>query len=475
VRVLLVNPSLWANASSAKTYATFPNGLLYIASVLEKGGHSVRIYDQVVEGNIPESVFDFKPDLIGLSATTSPSITAAQKLSIKFKEKLPEAKIVWGGIHPSLLPEQTIDEGYIDFIVIGAGEYTMLELADKLNSNQDKLSEIAGLCFKRDGEVIINKPRPFIDDLNSLPDPAWHLLDFSKYWDITINTSRGCPFKCTFCYNNPFHKGYRAELSAQRIVDQIKTLRNKYGVKYIKIWEDNFTFNTERLREFCQLLIKERLKIRWDTEARANLAEEDIALMARSGCVSVGLGMETGSQHILNFIKKGIVVKEMEKTFWSFVKHGVMPRLYLMYGFPTETTDDYQATRDLLKRLDNPPYTLGKFTPYPGTELTNYCKNKKLINIPEDLNGWAELTQTTAFSFNFENIPDDVMQEARDHFQKGYLIRPLRFAFKHNLGYLLLFMTSKPIVFLKQLKNLAKYYIMLSLYDRNHRKTAEIN
>ena len=262
MKILLVNPSAWVNENNTRTYATFPNGLLYIASVLEQGGHKVRIYDQVVENTLPENIIDFKPDLIGFSATTSPSIIEAKKLSIELKKRLPDAKIVWGGVHPSLLPEQTLHEDYIDYVVVGAGEYTMLELADRFDDDSSDLSSIAGFCFKKDDQIIVNKPRPFIEDLDSLPDPAWHLLDFSKYWDITLNTSRGCPFKCTFCYNAPFHKGYHSELPAQRIVNQIKKLKKQYGVRYIKIWEDNFTFNTKRLREFCQILIKENLKIR---------------------------------------------------------------------------------------------------------------------------------------------------------------------------------------------------------------------
>ena len=459
MRVLLVNPPGFAFKPRFKTYATFPYGLLYMAAVLEEHGHEVRVYDNVIDFSEPKDFIPFKPDIIGFSVVTGPNIDAAIAQSEKFKEIIPGVKTVWGGSHSSILPQQTLAEPYIDYVVIGAGEYTLLELIEHLEKG-DKLGDINGLAYKEDGRIVINEPRPFIKDLDALPDPAWHLVDVSKYWDITLSTSRGCPFNCTFCYNVAFHKNYRAELSAERIVAQIEHLQKRYGTKYIKIWEDNFTFNRARLRRFCQLITEKRLKVKWDTESRATLAEEDIALMARSGCVSLGLGMESGSQRILDFIKKGTNVTEMEKTFWLLVKHKIIPRLYIIVGLPTETTEDFNLTNNLLERLDHPPYSYMRYTPYPGTALLDYCITNRLISPPEKLADWGNFTTMAATQINMSHIPQEMIEEGAAHFKKTYAVRPLRFALRHNPAYFWSLIRS-PSEFWRILRNLTKYYLMI--------------
>ncbi len=463
MRVLLVNPPLFAFKPRFRTYATFPNGILYLAAVLEKHGYEVQVYDNVVDDRQPKDFIPFNPDIIGFSVVTGPNIDAAIAQSKEFKSIMPGAKIVWGGVHPSVLPHQTLIEPYIDYVVIGAGEYTLLELAQYLENGHANPDGIKGLAYKEGGRILINKPRPFINNLDELPDPAWHLVDIKKYWDVTLNTSRGCSFRCTFCYNNAFHKEYLAELSAERIVAQIEQLQERYGVRYIKIWEDNFTFNTKRLRRFCSLIMQKKLKLKWDTEARASMGEEDIALMAQSGCVSVGLGMETGSQKMLVFMKKGTTVEKMEKTFWLFVKHKIMPRLYILHGLPTETVEDFRLTHELLERLDYPPYTYGRFVPYPGTTLTEYCVANGLITYPEKLADWAEFTERLATRVNLSSIPQQMIDEAAASFRRTYAIRPLRFAMRHNRSYFLSQMRT-PLEFFRILRNLAKYYLMV-LFD----------
>jgi len=463
VRVLLVSPSTVLYSSLVKTYATFPNGILYIGAVLEKHGHEVQIYDGNIDSRQPKDFIPFSPDIVGFSVLTGPNIDAAIAQSIEFKNIMPGVKVVWGNVHPSILPQQTLTEPYIDYVVIGAGEYTLLELVEYLEKGRTtRLSEIKGLAHKENSNIIINEPRPFIKNLDELPDPAWHLVDVPKYWDITLNTSRGCPFRCTFCYNTAFHKGYRADFSAQRIVSQIERLQKDYRVKYIKFWEDNFAFDNKKLRQFCHLITDKKLKVKWDCEARANLDEEDIALMAESGCVSVGLGMESGSQQILDFLKKGTIVREMERTFWLLVNHKILPRLYIMVGLPTETTEDFELTQGLLARLDNPPYTYMRYVPYPGTALFHYCVTRGLIAPPERLGDWANFTTVAATKINLSEVPQPMIDEAAANFRKKYAIRPLRFAFKHNKSYFLLAMAN-PFMFLKALRNLIKYYLMMIL------------
>ena len=453
MRILLVSPVKMASPHGK--YVTFPNGILYIAAVLGKHGHEVQIYDAGIDDRKPEDFVPFNPDIIGFSVATGPNIDDAIDFSLKFKKLLPQARIIWGGVHPSVLPEQTVIEPYIDYVAVGAGEYTLLELVKHLENGSEAIGEIKGLVYKEDGQVFKNEARPFIKDLNELPDPAWHLLDVAKYWAVTLNTSRGCPFHCTYCYNSGFHNGYRGDFAAERIISQLEHLQERYGVKFIRFFEDNFTFNRKRLREFCHLVISKKIKVKWDCEARADLSREDIALMARAGCVSVGLGIETGSPRMLAFMKKGVDLNKVEKSFWLFVKYKIAPRLYIMEGVPTETIEDFVLSQDLMDRLDKPPYLYMKFVPYPGTPLFDDCVARGLITPPQKLGEWASFTTRSATEANLSDVPTDMLDEAKIDFVTTYAIRRLRFTLKHRPSYFWKMLVN-PVEFFKASRDLVK-------------------
>ncbi|MEN8615504.1 radical SAM protein [Dehalogenimonas sp. THU2] len=332
----------------------------------------------------------------------------------------------------------------------------MLELADHLDGRgSGPIDSIKGLVFKKDNQIIRNEPRPFIEDLDQLPDPAWHMVDVKQYWAFALNTSRGCPFKCTFCYNTRFHNGYRADLSVSKIIAQIEHLQKEYGAKSIRFFEDNFTFNRKRLREFCNGIIQRKIKFEWDCEARADLSEEEIALMAKAGCTSVGLGVETGSHRMLHFLKKGMHLPQMEKSFWLFVKYKISPRLYILHALPTETIEDFAQTHELMERLDFPPYLYMHFVPYPGTPLAEYCFNKGLVEAPKSLAEWGEFVTKAGMEMNLSDLPDEVLAELRSHFRRTYTTRRLRFAIRHRPGFLFTGVTH-PIEFFKTIRDLFK-------------------
>ena len=324
-----------------------------------------------------------------------------------------------------------------------------------------KFEEIKGLAYKKDGKIIINEPRPFIKNLDELPNPAWHLVDVKKYSNITLNTGRGCAFRCTFCYNTAFHKGYRSASSAERIISQIEHLQKHYGVKHVRFFEDNFTSNRKRLREFCNLLMGKKLKVKWECDSRADLDEEEIALMAKSGCFSVGLGIETGSQRMLDFLRKGTTVGEMEKTSWLFVKHKITPTVYIMYGLPTETTEDFRMTHELLKRLDNPPYMYNRYVPCPGTTLFDYCVANGLIIPPEKLGDWVKFTVLYFNEVNLSSVPQEMIDEAIAKFRRTYALQRFGFTVRHDPSYFWIILRN-PLEFFRALRSLMKYYLMIS-------------
>jgi len=331
----------------------------------------------------------------------------------------------------------------------------MLELVQHLETGLPEIGDIKGLVYKKGRKILKNEPRSFIENLDELPDPAWHLLEIDKYWESTLNTSRGCPFRCTYCYNSGFHHGYRGDFSPERIVSQIEHLQKNYKTKFIRFFEDNFTYKRERLRELCQLIIDKKIKFKWDCEARADLSEEEVSLMARAGCISVGLGIETGSARMLSFLKKGVKLDRVEKTFWLFVKYKIAPRLYIMEGLPTETLEDFNLTRELMDKLDKPPYLYMHFVPYPGTPLFDYCAERNMIEPPAKLGDWAEFVNVTAMKLNLSDVPSDILEEARQGFIQSYAGLRFRFMLRHHPAYFFR-MILKPIEFARAFKSLIK-------------------
>ncbi|MGI2336202.1 MAG: B12-binding domain-containing radical SAM protein [Dehalogenimonas sp.] len=443
MKVLLINPGSEVKPKF-NTYAVFPNGLLFLAAVLERAGHEVKVFDNVVDRRKPSDFVDFNPDLIGYSVLTGPDITQAIIQSQEFKALFPKAKIVWGNVHPSCTPEQTMAENYIDYVIIGAGETALLKLIERLETGTPKEAEIAGLAYRDNNQIIINERASELKNLDELPDPAWHLIDVSKYWQISLNTSRGCPYRCTFCYNSAFHSGYRGDFSAERIIAQVEHLQQNYGVKFIRFFEDNFTFNRKRLHRFCELIIEQRIKLKWDCEARADLSEKDVDLMARAGCVSVGIGVETGSMRILEFLKKDINLDDMLKSFWNVVRHRIMPRIYIMEAIPTETIEDFSLTRKLLQKMGNTPYFYMRFVPYPNTPIYYYCIDQGLIKPPVKLADWPHFSFSLATQGNLSQVPTEIVNEAFTEYARTYASRRVRFMWRYNKRFFLGLIKNPP-------------------------------
>jgi anaerobic magnesium-protoporphyrin IX monomethyl ester cyclase len=430
LRILLVNPAR-KHLATFGHHSVFPNSLLYIATVLEKAGNDVRIYDNQVDLREPKDFVEFNPQLVGFSVLSGPNIAEAIEQTTEFRKLLPGVKTVWGNVHPSVLPSQTIAEDFIDFVCVGAGEKCMTELAKHLETGEPAINCIRGLIWKDKGRIVTNEPSEFIKNLDELPDPAWHLIDVPKYWEKSLNTSRGCPGKCTFCYSPLFYKGYSGDLSAERIVLQIEHLYQTYGVKFIRFFEDTFTCNRERLRKFCYLMIERKMPVQWDCDSRIGLSDEDIKLMSKAGCVSVGLGIESGSPRIIKFIKKGITVKAVEETIKRLTRHRIMPRLYFIAELPTETVEEFKETQNLIKRLDKPPYQYMPYMPFPGTVLYDYCVNRRLIKEPKSLAEWAGILTLRAVNPNYLLVPPEMLDKALDDLRNMYFLRPLRFALRH--------------------------------------------
>ncbi len=464
MRILLVIPS--RSYGNMPGYTKFPDEMLSIGGILESQGHSVKLIDCNLDKRQPADFLDFAPELVGFCVATGPNIDNALAQSVEFKNLLPGVKTVWGFRHPSSYPAECLAEACVDFVVIGPGEFTIAELAEHLQDGKIELQSIKGLAYKAaGGKVVVNESRPHMPDLDALPDPAWHLIDVNKYSDVTLNTSRGCPYKCTICSDTTFYGGRMCDLSAERIVKQMERLHKEYGVGHIYFSGERFVINRERLKEFCHLVIGKKWKLTWNAAVSGAVDEETVKLMAKSGCTSVLFEIETGSQRMLSFIDKGTVA-EMEETFWYLVKHRIIPTLFMMYGYPTETVADFKESLDFMERLDYPPYLYMKFVPYPGTKLFDYGIENGLLKLPKTLQEWTEFPIKCANEINLSEVPQKLMDEAMASFRRSYATRRVRFMLRHNPAFFLT-AVKRPREFFRSVWDLGKYYIDIMLDPTN--------
>ncbi|XUX00942.1 MAG: radical SAM protein [Dehalogenimonas sp.] len=465
MKILLVIPS--RSYGNMPGYTKFPDEMLSIGSMLESRGHEVRLIDCNLDKNSqPADFVEFAPALIGFGVATGPNIASALSQSAEYKKLLPGVKIVWGFRHASAYPAEVMAEPCVDYAVIGAGEFTIAELADYLQNGNCEIASIKGLAYKESqSHVFINEARSFMPDLDSLPDPAWHLIDVKKYSDVTLNTSRGCPYKCTFCSDTSFWGGQMCDLSAERIVSQMEILHKEYGIQHIYFSGERFVINRERLKEFCNLVIAKKWKLTWNAPVSGGIDEETVKLMAKSGCTSVLLEIETGSQRMLTFLDKGTVA-EMESTFWFLVKHRIIPTIFMYYGYPTETVADFKESLDLLRRLDDPPYLYMKFVPYPSTRLFDYCVEQGLLAQPKNLMEWVDFPLRCANEMNLSAVPQKAMDEAMTSFRRSYATRRVRFMLRHNPAFFLM-AVKRPGEFFRSIWDLGKYYLDIMMDQTN--------
>ena len=330
MRVLLINPSM--NMRKLGRFANLlepmPSiGIAYIAGSLEHHGCHVRAIDMFAEKLSGQEVIEravrFKPDLIGMTVLT-PSAPICEELSESLRAKLPEAKIVWGGIHAEVFPKEILDAGWSDFVVHHDGEITVCELVDAIAKNETDYSDIDGLSWRTtDGEAVTNKARELNRNLDDLPYPAWHLFPIHKYGllpfaDIakpvlTMAGSRGCPYRCDYC--SLIHTGGKTfrRRDPIKIADEYEYLVDRYGVKQIGFIDPIFPLVKKDLKPFCDELVKRGLdkKCVWLSETRADrLDEETTQMMYDGGCRRVLMGIESGSDLLLGNVNKTLTTNK---------------------------------------------------------------------------------------------------------------------------------------------------------------------
>lgn len=390
-KVLLINPpwvigenkNLWKQVASC-----WPSlGLAYIAAVLEQDSHQVYYLDYSAEhytvGDTKRILKNYQDiDFVGLTATT-PLINNALAIAKIAKNVFNNVKVVLGGVHPSVMPDEVLENPVVDFVVIDEGEKTMKELV-----NGKRPEEILGLCYKKDGQIIKNQLRPLIQNLDDIPPPAYHLLPMDKYYPaigsykrlpaMMLFATRGCPGRCTFCYRT--FRGLVRKRSARNIINEIKILQNNYGIKEIAFYDDTFTLFKDVVKEFSALILKEKIDLTWSCFTRVNYIDKEmLKIMKRAGCHLILFGVESADKQILKNIKKMISLDQVQEVVRAAREVGIETRASFMFGNPGETEETIKKTIDFALELDPDEVQFNITTAYPGTELFNWAQERGYI------------------------------------------------------------------------------------------------
>ncbi|HAX62203.1 MAG TPA: B12-binding domain-containing radical SAM protein, partial [Elusimicrobia bacterium] len=390
MNVLFINPpwitkgGIWQNVASCMP----PFGLAAIAAYLEKSDVNVEVVDadalKLSYREISELLRQKRsPEYVGITSSTS-TISSALIVSKTAKDIFPNAKIVLGGVHPSVMTEDVLKEESVDFIVRGEGEVTFRELIAGVNKRN-----IAGLSYKENKIIFHNPSRAVISDINTLPFPAYHLLPMEKYFPargsykklpaLGMMTTRGCPGRCTFCLGSYLGQQVRNR-SAEKIFEEMFLLQDKYGIKEISFYDDVFTTKKENVRNLCKKILNEKTNISWSCFARVDFVDEELLrAMKDAGCHQIMYGIESGDEQILKNIHKKISLEKVKEIVHITKKIGIDVRAAFMLGNPGETKETMQKTIDYAIKLSPDVAIFNITTPYPGTEMFKWAKDKGIL------------------------------------------------------------------------------------------------
>lgn len=394
-----------------------PLGLCSLASVVREKGYKTDIIDAAVLNyglsDVVKKIVNLSPKYIGITASTV-AIDRAGKLAARLKKAKKDLIIIIGGPHVTALPKETLlDYPAFDFGVIGEGEKVLVELLSTLESDRNP-GLIRGVVFRQGKKVVVTKRRAFIKNLNTLPIPAWDLLpslkryyrssaqSFNRLPSTSLVTSRGCPYQCTFCDRSVFGNNLRS-YSPDHVLKMLKILSHQYGIKHILIDDDTFTISKQRLKEICKLMIKERLDLTWTCLARVDTVDKPmLKLMKKAGCWQILYGIESGNQEILNKLRKGITIEQIEKALEITHGVGIRTKGFFILGTPFETKETIRKTIDFIKRIKLDDFHMTYFTPFPGTAIyDNQIENKKFYKKRwSKMNEWTPIFVPKEFSYN---------------------------------------------------------------------------
>ena len=359
-----------------------PTDLMYLASIAESCGFEAIIRDYSQGGNFEADLKEIQPNYLvaNIATPTFKSDMMAVQLA---KEIVPSICTIVKGAPFLTYNTNTIYENpFIDYVIMGEAELTLKDILDGVPDN-----EILGICYRENFQPVKNDKRPFIDNLDILPFPARHLVDNSIYRrpdngkvQAVVKVARGCPFHCFFCLATPVSGAKVRTRSPENIVAELKVCVEKYNIKNFLFWSDIFNFDREWTLELCQKIIESGLKITWSSNTRADTMDDEMAkMMYKSGCRLVSIGVESGSQKMLDNIGKKITLDDIRNTVKILKKNKIKIYNYFVIGLPWETEETVEETIKFAIELDSNFISFYTATPLPGTKYFAYAMMNKLV------------------------------------------------------------------------------------------------
>ncbi len=417
---MLINPSLPVFGR----VPSLPLGLISIASYLNHYGHEAKIVECLVESSDVEAeIKSFQPDIVGISVLSFLSGTEAKKLTALIKKT--GVPVVWGGQAPTSMPELILREASPDYIILGEGEITWLELVNTIE-NGGNIGRVNGLAYLESGNVKFTQQRD-VADISLFPDLDWNLVSVEKYFSsffgcdkmLYLHASKGCPAQCTFCSNQIYHQHKNRCRNPEQIIKDIDYFYSK-GTNGIYFSDELFIPQREKRTALCEMLIERGYDLTWGCQMRLGvLNEEDIKLMYKAGCRWILFGIESGNPERIKTIKKNIDLKIAKETIAWCENAGMTVQASFIIGFPEETEDELRESIRFAKNLNASIINMNILTPLPNSEIYLYANKEKKFFFPDSITEIAmeiEQDATNKVIVNLSCVSDTDLKVIHNYF-----------------------------------------------------------
>jgi len=432
-----------------------PLGTLYAAALMRKHHYNVALFDSMFAGyaeEVCDAIEKHRPDYFvvyddGFNYLTKMCLTNMRGAAFRMCKKAKQAgcTVIVSGSDSTDRFDTYLHQG-ADFVIIGEAEHTLLELTNALNEGTGDFSGIQGLAYLKNGEVVKTPGRSLLKDLDSLPLPAWDLVDIglyrqtwlkhAGYFSLNMSTTRGCPFKCNWCAKPIYGNRYNSR-SPGNVIEELKLLRENYDVDHIWFCDDIFGLKPGWVVEFARLVQKEKLNVRFKIQSRADLLvhEEIVLSLAASGCENVWIGAESGSQKILDAMDKGITVDQIRQSTRLMKKSGIKPSFFIQFGYPGELREDIRLTIDMINELL--PFEIGISVSYPLPGTSFYDRVKADL---KNKTNWTDSDEMALMFCNtyppsyYKQLHRYVHQNYHQHLAKNSFIKLIKDPLGANLS-----------------------------------------